>query len=43
MPAIVDAFEVLLDERLSFVRADVQSARELAPEQQAGWQRKSPA
>src|SRR5277367_2399872 len=25
-PAIVDAFEVLLDERLGFVRADVQTA-----------------
>jgi|SRR5579863_578266 F-type H+-transporting ATPase subunit delta len=36
LPAIVDAFEVLLDERLGFVRADVLSARPLAAAQQAG-------
>ena len=35
-PAIVDAFEVLLDERLGFVRADVQSAKPLEAAQQAG-------
>jgi F-type H+-transporting ATPase subunit delta len=35
LPAIVDAFEVLLDERLGYVRADVQSARPLAEAQQA--------
>src|ERR1700677_1407800 len=36
LPAIVDAFEVLLDERLGFVRADVLSARDLDAAQQAG-------
>lgn len=35
-PAIVDAFEVLLDERLGFVRADVLSAKELDAAQQSG-------
>ena len=34
-PTILEAFEALLDERLGFVRADVLSARELAPAQQA--------
>jgi F-type H+-transporting ATPase subunit delta len=33
--SIVEAFEVLLDERLGFVRADVSSARELTPAQRA--------
>ena len=33
--SIIEAFEALLDERLGFVRADVLSARELAPAQQA--------
>ncbi len=36
LPAIVDAFEVLLDERLGFVRADVLSAKPLGAAQQAG-------
>jgi F-type H+-transporting ATPase subunit delta len=36
LPAIVDAFEVLLDERLGFVRADVLSARDLDEAQQTG-------
>ena len=36
LPAIVDAFEALLDERLGFVRADVLSARDLDAAQQAG-------
>jgi F-type H+-transporting ATPase subunit delta len=35
-PAIVDAFEVLLDDRLGFVRADVLSAKPLEAAQQAG-------
>ncbi len=35
LPSIVEAFEVLLDERLGFVRADVLSARPLAGAQQA--------
>jgi F-type H+-transporting ATPase subunit delta len=35
LPAIVDAFEALLDERLGFVRADILSARTLAETQQA--------
>src|ERR1035438_1373468 len=34
-PAIVDAFEVLLDDRLGFVRADVLSAKPLDSAQQA--------
>ena len=34
--SIVNAFEELLDERMGYVRADVLSARELAPPQQAG-------
>jgi F-type H+-transporting ATPase subunit delta len=36
LPAIVDAFEAMLDERLGFVRADVLSARDLDAAQQAG-------
>jgi F-type H+-transporting ATPase subunit delta len=34
LPAIVEAFEALLDERLGFVRADVQSARHLTGTEQ---------
>jgi F-type H+-transporting ATPase subunit delta len=34
--SIVEAFEVLLDERMGFVRADVSSARELTEAQRAG-------
>ncbi len=33
IPSIVEAFEVLLDEHLGFVRADVSSARELSEAQ----------
>ena len=36
LPAIVDAFEAMLDERPGFVRADVLSARDLDAAQQAG-------
>lgn len=36
LPAIVDAFEAMLDDRLGFVRADVLSARNLDGSQQAG-------
>jgi F-type H+-transporting ATPase subunit delta len=35
IPSIVEAFEVLLDEHLGFVRADVSSARELTDAQKA--------
>ena len=35
LPAIVEAFEALLDERLGFVRAEVLSARALGDSQQA--------
>jgi F-type H+-transporting ATPase subunit delta len=35
IPSIVEAFEVLLDEQLGFVRADVSSARQLNEEQRA--------
>ena len=35
IPSIVEAFEVLLDEHLGFVRADVSSARELTEAQRA--------
>jgi F-type H+-transporting ATPase subunit delta len=34
LPEIIDAFEVILDERLGFVRADVRSAAELSAQQQ---------
>ena len=34
-PEIVEAFEILLDQRLGIVRADIQSARELDGRQQA--------
>jgi F-type H+-transporting ATPase subunit delta len=35
IPSIAEAFEVLLDEHLGFVRADVSSARDLNQEQRA--------
>jgi len=35
IPSIVEAFEVLLDEHLGFVRADVSSARPLSEEQKS--------
>jgi F-type H+-transporting ATPase subunit delta len=35
IPSIVEAFEVLLDEHLGFVRADVSSARPLSDEQKS--------
>ena len=35
IPSIVEAFELLLDEYLGFVRADVSSAKPLTPQQQA--------
>jgi F-type H+-transporting ATPase subunit delta len=35
IPSIVEAFEVLLDEQLGFVRADVSSARPLSEEQKS--------
>src|SRR5579871_12869 len=34
--SIVDAYEVLLDERLGYIRADVASARDLTDRQRAG-------
>jgi F-type H+-transporting ATPase subunit delta len=38
LPAMLEAFELLLDERLGFVRADVASARELNDAQRAALQ-----
>jgi len=35
LPAVVESFEVLLDQRLGFSRANITSARELNPEQRA--------
>ena len=35
IPSIVEAFEMLLDEYLGFVRADVSSAKPLTPQQEA--------